>query len=396
MSGSIEKDSRSADRPRLAYIDNLRWTVVAMVVLTHACVTYSGFGSWYYKEGAPLDAISTLAFALYQSLAQAFFMGILFFVAGFFTPGAYERKGLGRFAADRAVRLGVPTLFYMLVLDPLISLILGTAPATAGFGDGLRLYGAYLASGSFLDSSGPLWFTVALLAFSLLYGLARACVAALGAGRPAPVSAPALTSGRFHRGALLIIGVIAVGSFLVRIVQPIGTSWHNMQLGYFTQYVVLFVAGLMARRGIMDALTRENGRLWMRLALAVGLPAWLLLVIGANATGNAAGLSGGTSWVASATAAWEAFFGVSFSIGLFTLYRDRLNKPTPLTSELSRTSFGIYAFHAPVLVGVSMLARPLALHPLAKALAAAAVAWVLSFAVAAPVRRIPGVGRVFS
>ncbi len=396
VSESIGKAVRTAGRPRLAFIDNIRWTVIAMVVLTHACVTYSGFGSWYYKEGASLDAISTLVFAFYQSLAQAFFMGILFFVAGSFTPDAYERKGLARFVADRAFRLGVPTLFYMLLLDPLISLIRRTAPASAGFGDSLRLYGGYIASGSFLNSSGPLWFTLALLVFSILYALARAAIDAIRGARPAPVAARALGAGAFHRWTLVVILGIAVGSWLVRLAQPIGTSWHNMQLGYFTQYVVLFVVGLLARRGLMDALTRQNGRLWMRLALAVGMPAWLLLVIAADATGNVAGLSGGISWVAAIMALWEAFFGVAFSIGLYTLYQDRVNTPTAVTRELSRTSFGIYVFHAPILVGVSVLARGLAVYPLAKALLAAAAAWTLAFAVAAAVRRIPGVGKVFA
>jgi peptidoglycan/LPS O-acetylase OafA/YrhL len=34
-------------RPRLASLDNLRSFVVALVVVMHANVTYSGMGMWY-------------------------------------------------------------------------------------------------------------------------------------------------------------------------------------------------------------------------------------------------------------------------------------------------------------------------------------------------------------
>ena len=35
---------------RLLYIDNLRWSAISMVVVMHAAVTYSPFGSWYYRD----------------------------------------------------------------------------------------------------------------------------------------------------------------------------------------------------------------------------------------------------------------------------------------------------------------------------------------------------------
>ena len=94
-----------------------------MVVLMHACVTYSGMGSWFYIEKTTQDVASTLVFSIYQSFAQAFFMGLLFFLAGTLVPAAYDRKGFLRFVGDRAVRLGVPSLVFMLILDPLTNII---------------------------------------------------------------------------------------------------------------------------------------------------------------------------------------------------------------------------------------------------------------------------------
>jgi peptidoglycan/LPS O-acetylase OafA/YrhL len=393
------KTAQASEKPRMAFVDNIRWTVIAMVVLMHACVTYSGLGSWYYKEETTLDAVSMLVFAFYQIFAQAFFMGILFFIAAAFTPGAYDRKGFGRFVLDRFLRLGVPTLFYMLVIDPLDNIIrrAGTGEGLA-IGSLLREYGGHVASGRFVGASGPLWFALALLAFSIVYALFRAVSDSVRGSRRPGIGAVVPGPRAINAGAGALIAAIGVVSFLVRMVQPLGTSWYNMQLGYFTQYVVLFCVGLWAARvGLLQSLPRRTGKIWMRLAFAVGVPVWLLLMgFGGATSGNLEAYMGGLHWQAALLAVWEAFICVAFSIGMITLYRERANRGTPVAGLLSRTSFGIYVLHAPILIGVSVLVRSVTIYPLAKALAVAVAAWMVSLAVAVIVRRIPVLGKIFA
>ena len=103
---------------RLLFIDNLRWTMIMLVITMHAAVTYSNLGRWYYNEKSHLDTGTFLFFASYQSWLQAFFMGLLFFIAGYFVPAKFDRKGAGRFLRDRTIRLGVPTLIYMFLIGP--------------------------------------------------------------------------------------------------------------------------------------------------------------------------------------------------------------------------------------------------------------------------------------
>src|SRR6266700_1066711 len=106
---------------RLGFIDNLRWVMIVLVVSMHAAVTYSHMGSWYFMEDPKPDNRGTrLFFGYYQMGLQAFFMGLLFLIAGYFVPEAYDRKGRGKFLRDRWVRLGIPSLFYMLVVHPVI------------------------------------------------------------------------------------------------------------------------------------------------------------------------------------------------------------------------------------------------------------------------------------
>lgn len=105
---------------------------------------------------------------------------------------------------------------------------------------------------------------------------------------------------------------------------------------------------------------------------------------------------GGSHWQAAGFAIWESFFCVAFCLGLLTLYRERMNVKNRLTGLLSSTGFGVYTFHAPILVGVSLLLLPVVMHPLAKALVAAILAWIASTAFAWVVRKIPAVGRLFA
>jgi peptidoglycan/LPS O-acetylase OafA/YrhL len=119
----MEQKMEQMSKPRLAWIDNLRWLVIVMVVVIHVCATYSGLGSWYYHEEARLDVASQIVFFAYELFAQAFFMGFLFMLAGYFVPRAYDRKRFGRFALDRLMRLGVPTVVFMFILHPLTEFI---------------------------------------------------------------------------------------------------------------------------------------------------------------------------------------------------------------------------------------------------------------------------------
>ena len=128
------REGKTGEAGRLLFIDNIRWVLMVLVVLVHVAVTYTDIGDlWYYREERELDLATGFTLAALCAFGQAFSMGLFFFLAGTFVPGAYDRKGAGRFAADRLVRLGVPILFFMLVMHPLTEILrdafLGRLPA---------------------------------------------------------------------------------------------------------------------------------------------------------------------------------------------------------------------------------------------------------------------------
>src|SRR5260370_2755029 len=91
---------RMRSTPRLLFIDNIRWTMIILVLSMHACDTYSPFGNWYYVDRQTASFGAKLFFGAYQSFLQAFFMAVLFFFSWFISSSAYECKSLSHVLID--------------------------------------------------------------------------------------------------------------------------------------------------------------------------------------------------------------------------------------------------------------------------------------------------------
>ncbi len=95
---------------RTFFIDRLRVVLTALVIVHHTAITYGGAGGWFYREVTDAALPSSRALTVLCAVNQAFFMGLFFLLAGYFTPSSLARKGTGPFLWDRLLRLGVPLL----------------------------------------------------------------------------------------------------------------------------------------------------------------------------------------------------------------------------------------------------------------------------------------------
>ena len=282
---------------RLYFLDNIRWLMIALVVMVHAAVTYSNLGDWYYREPVELDPLSFLFFGIFLSFTQAYFMGLLFLIAGYFVPDSYDRKGPARFLRDRAIRLGIPTLIYMLFINPAIEyylLAFQWPEPRSPLGQALM---NYILGGAILSGSGPMWFALALLIFSAAYAAFRL----LTGSRMSPKPDAALP-GHLHVAGLILL--IAAGAFAIRLFQPIGTSVMNMQLCYFSSYIALFLVGIQARRNNwLLRISSSFALSWFKATLVVGGAFWLaVMILGGMASGDLSPIWGGWRWQSAAYA----------------------------------------------------------------------------------------------
>ena len=119
--------TRDSPRPRLLYIDNLRVLLTVLVILHHLAISYGSFGIWYYNEPGRMSDLSTILMTLFLAINQSFFMGFFFMVSSYFSPGSVDRKGPGFYLKDRLIRLGIPLLFYIIVIAPIINFVVRTS-----------------------------------------------------------------------------------------------------------------------------------------------------------------------------------------------------------------------------------------------------------------------------
>ena len=368
---------------RLPWIDHLRTLVIVLVVNMHACVTYSHVGDWYVTSPHEPTLAAKVPFILWQAHLQSFFMGLLFFLAGYFAHGSLSRRGAGPFVRERLVRLGLPALLYMLVIHPFI--LLGLNPWHADFPPVGQFYARYLGSGRFLGSSGPLWFAVALLLFCLVLAGWRALRPSVPRVAANPGASPSA------RQLWIFATGLGGGTFLVRLVQPIGTNVLNLQLCFFVQYIAFFAAGLAAaRQGWLPALAASAAARRAGWIALIGGPLVLLALLIAGGQGGLETFVGGWHWQALGLAVWEQLTGVGLSLGLLALFSRRFDRDGPVLRWLADRSFAVYVLHPPVIIALYLAFRPLPDNPYLLAALLTAAGLVASYALADLARRLPG------
>ncbi len=373
---------------RLAWVDNLRTLMIVLVVNMHACVTYSHVGGWYRMEAPEPPMPVKIVFMFWQGHMQAFFMGLLFFIAGVFAHHSLTRRGPRAFLRERARRLGLPSLLYMLVIHPCMIFVLLGHPHVPDRPSLATLYRHYIASGDVLGGSGPMWFALALLCFcALLTGL-RAWKS-----RAAP---PHATTPRAPSGLALIgfAASVVLVTFLVRIVQPFGTAVLNFQLCFFTQYIAAFAVGVLAgKHGWLKALaTSRRARIagWLGV---IGGPVLMGLIVAVGGPPPEHGpvpYFGGWNTRALAFAAWEQFAGLGIALGLIAWFHRCGNATGPVAAWMAERSFAAYLLHAPVLVALTPCLRPAAVNPFLGATLLTIAGLVASFLAADLAKRVPG------
>ncbi|MEN6318069.1 MAG: acyltransferase family protein [Syntrophaceae bacterium] len=386
---------------RYYYIDNLRVMVIMLVILLHLAVTYSNLGLWYYNEHHVKEFFGQIFFGLFQTFVQGFSMGLLFLVAGYFTPGALDRKGFGRFVKDRWRRLGLPSLFYLLVVTPFILWVEVPSPVwTGGASNFLEFYRQYLMSaGMHLLGIGPMWFALALLIFSIIYALLKIV-------SPAPANT-GTGPGKGSFGVLVaLIMIVAAGAFLVRLVFPLGTIFWGMQLCYFSSYIVLFIAGILAyRNNFYERITSAVGKRWLTAGLIIGFAGlfaikWIAGVYNfsthaLNIKTFTGSFGGGVSWLSISFVLWESFVAVSMTAGLMTLFRDKFNHGDSLSRRLSDSAFAVYMFHPPIIIAVTLAMQMLVIAPVLKWAMASLICVPLCFLLAYHVLlRVPVLNKI--
>jgi glucan biosynthesis protein C len=382
---------------RLFSIDHLRAALVILVVLHHLALVYGGIPPFYYFEPPTNDSLAGLLALAFVLFNQAWFMGAFFLLAGYFTPGSYDRKGPGSFLKDRLLRLGIPIILFIFVLNPISSIGYYLMPASLTGITTPLTWQAY----PHLLGLGPLWFVAMLLIFSFGYAGWRIVT------RNRPSSSLSESSLPSYLSIGIFILTLALASYLVRIIVPLGRAVSLFvdflsfpTIAYLPQYLGFFIVGTVAyRHDWFRTWTSSMGKVGIVTAIvatitlfSIGFLSFLKAI--ENASPQIPPFGFGT-WQSAVYALWDSIFAVGMCLAAIIFFRRFFNGQGRFGRFLSQHSYAVYVIHIPIVVFLAYALRGIELATLLKFGMAALIGVPLCFAAAYIVRKIPLASRVF-
>jgi glucan biosynthesis protein C len=374
---------------RLFFIDHLRAALVILVVLHHVALVYGAGAPFYYVEPPFNDPLAFLVLLVFVLFNQAWFMGALFLIAGYFTPGSFDRKGSGSFLKGRLVRLGIPLIFFFFVLSPISSIGYWQMPASLTGITTPLTWQAY----PFLLGMGPLWFVALLLIFDFGYAAWRMLTGNRTSSSMSESSPPS------YLGIGIFILALALVSYLVRIVVPMGKTVLGFPtLAYLPQYLSFFVLGTVAsRQNWFRTPPGSMGVVGFVTALVVAVLLFPLALSGRVFTlevTEPADFVGNGTWQSAVYALWDSIFGVGMVLAAITSFRRFFDGESRFGRFLSQQSYAVYIIHIPIVVFIAIALKGINLEPLLKFGMVAVIAVPTCFAAAFIARKTPGVSRI--
>ena len=336
---------------RLYYLDNLKVCLTVLVIMHHAGQAYGNGGAWAYTPSNPAEFMPWIWH--FFSTNAAFFMGLYFFISGYFVPRSFDKQGTKQFVHKKLLRLGVPLLF----MGGIISILSGK------------------------PEIGHMWFVESLLVFCLIYALIRQWVQPVN---EACYSKPTII------GLLVVALLMGVGSYVIRQISPqdhwiwpFGIIPLPMEPAHYLQYVMMFVLGILAYRfQWLDKMSNSVGF----MALLIGI---------ALAMGNY--LRDGGPWDAFVWqwfGIYESLMCVFISFGLIWLFREFVSTTSRFWQWCAAQSYGAYMFHLLLMIVLQNAMDSIWIGAFGKFLFIGVVTTVLSFHLTWMVKMIPGFKKV--
>jgi surface polysaccharide O-acyltransferase-like enzyme len=387
---------------RNAALDRARTFITLLVLANHAVVAYTAFGRYYPNHylwsSAPIvDSQRWIGFNFLTLFNDTFFMCLMFLLSGLFVAGSLQRKGIGHFLRDRALRLGLPFLALIFVLMPIAYYASFKLSSTKL--DFFEFYVANFKQGTWFD--GPGWFIwyllfLDLLAIPVLY-LAPGLIAAINRLSQQSFDRPA----RFA-AALALVSVIAYVPLLFEVGAVRWFNWGplQVQLSRTVLYGVFFFAGMgIGAAGIDRGVLAGGGALARR---------WLVWTIAAAASFGALAflVNFRRMKLANLTGAppfwWQSSYGVIYAVActliclaVLALFLRFGQREKSIFDPVREDAYGIYVVHYIAVLWLQYaLLDATALGAIAKALIVFFGTLAISWGVTIGLRKIPGAKRV--
>lgn len=339
---------------RKFYLDNIRWATVILVLIYHVFYMFNGVG---VLGGIP-GAKSIPAFDMIACIIYPWFMVLLFVISGMCARYALQKRTHKQFIRERAVKLLIPSTLGLFILHWV------TGYLNIKVGGGLPyIPSALIYPISVISGIGPLWFIQMLFLFSCILLLLR---------KIDKKDRLWTLCGKANIPVILLLGLLIFGAAQI-LNTPVITTYR------FGIYFVSFLIGyyVFSHDNVQD--TIEKMRIPMLCLAVVGGVIYAIRYGGSNFTTS--------DCLQSLLTNLYLFFAVLAIIGFGKKY---FNKQTKFTAYMTKSSFGIYILHYPILACTCyVLNYYLSLPVILNYVIALVVEIILTFAFFELLKRIP-------
>jgi fucose 4-O-acetylase-like acetyltransferase len=360
---------------RVIYLDKLKVGLTILVIAHHAAQAYGPTGGQWPIFSPERSALLGPFFAVNAS----FFMGLFFLISGYFVPRAFDRKGATTFLQDRFQRLGIPLLFFcLLITGPMLYFSQDEPHSFWQFVN-------HVYANEVQTLFAHMWFVAHLLVYAIGYALWRWLT------QHNLFTGKSILSVPTHRTILTYVLVLTIGTAVVRIWYPID-RWVTLlvfpaEVAHLPQYVSLFVIGMMAYRGDwLQKLPTATGMIWLWIGLTAAGGRYAYSLLDGREWLPLFLTTSGLFW-----SLWEALICVGLCVGLLVLFRERDNGQSgKLLWLMAGAAYTAYIIHLLVVIGIQFGLDAVTLTPFTKFILVTLLGTILSFGIGHLVRQLPG------
>lgn len=325
--------------PRRHDLDWLRIIAFAILIFYHIGMFYVSW-DWHVKSvhaGTGAEGV--------MRLVNPWRLSLLFLISGVALRFALDKTGRGRLARERAVRLGLPILFGMLVIVAPQSWLqlLESGETHEGF---FGFYPDYLNPASDFSIITPtwnhLWYVVYLLVYTLILALIGPALSAWARG-PGERVFEAVFGGRRGVLAMLVLPVLPHLLYCV-VLEPAFPTTHaltNDWANHAHSFTILLTGFLFAKS---PAVWRAIDRTWpWALGLAVVLGAGFFVIwLNRDVWMAENGVLSGFVWPIRLARICYAWLVITSILGMGQHW---LNRPSRALTYMTEAIFPWYILH---------------------------------------------------
>lgn len=305
-------------KERLYYLDNLKVLLTFFVIIFHINSAYGGAGGWYIVDTSG-DEITVSILTLINAILQSFFMGLFFFISGYFSVDTYRKSTFKDFIFKKFKRLLIPALIYFFIINPIcINMVKKTE---------------YLKSVGFYN----LWFVMALFYFSIAYGLLK------------KINIWISRNISFFRTREMIVFMLVVStiSFAIRLNFPIDKMvFSDFTLGFFPQYISLFFIGVIFKtNNFINLIDKRISSRWFNVSIISFIFLLCIFYYVTSTTNDISKFYGGFNCESLFFCIWEPCMFIGIIYKLIYIFKENINYSNKLLKNFSRNSYTIYICH---------------------------------------------------